>query len=89
MLEFDMAVFDKLLMPIVVCACLCIGYILKHWVKDAENKYIPTILATIGAVIACIANKDVTVELIVSGIFSGLASTGLHQMFKQLIEKKE
>ena len=55
------------------------------WVKDVDNKFIPTILAVFGAVIACIAKQDIAVEVIVGGAFSGLASTGLHQAFKQLL----
>lgn len=83
---FDMSIFTTMLIPIATAACLILGFILKKWVNDVDNKYIPTILAAVGAVLACVINNDVTVELIVSGAFSGLASTGLHQMFKQLIE---
>ena len=38
-----------------------------------------------GAALACVTGKAISVELIVSGAFSGLASTGLHQVFKQLV----
>lgn len=31
----------------------------------------------------------VTAPILLSGLFSGLASTGLHQMFKQYINKEE
>ena len=34
--------------PTVVVACLVLGYILKQWIKDLDNKYIPTILAVVG-----------------------------------------
>lgn len=85
-MNFDMTFITELALPLVVAACLILGFILKKWVNDVDNKYIPTILAVIGAVVACVISKDVTVELVVAGAFSGLASTGLHQMFKQLIE---
>ncbi len=87
-MSFDMAIFGELMIPIVIAACLCFGYILKHWVKDADNKYIPTILAVIGAVLACALKCNVTIELIIGGFFSGLASTGFHQAFKQVIENE-
>ena len=82
---FDMEYLTTLAMPMVIAACLILGYIIKMWVKDVDNKFIPTILAVFGAVIACVVKQDITVEVIVGGAFSGLASTGLHQAFKQLL----
>ena len=82
---FDMSFFNSIAMPLVIAACLIIGFILKKWVKDVDNKYIPTILAVWGAVLACVAEGAVSVELIIAGSFSGLASTGLHQAFKQIL----
>ena len=70
--------------PIVVIACLVVGYILKKW-APTDNKWIPTTLAVLGAVLGCIA-QGITLEAIVYGALSGLASTGLHQLFKQIIE---
>ena len=70
--------------PIVVIACLVVGYILKKWVPT-DNKWIPTVLAILGAILGCIA-QGVGLEPIVYGALSGLASTGLHQLFKQIIE---
>ena len=78
---------QDLYVPIVMVICLCVGYILKHWVKDVDNRIIPTVLAVLGAVCACINAWDISLELIASGAVTGLASTGLHQIFKQLVEK--
>ena len=75
-------------MPIVVIACLCVGYVMKRWVP-ADNKWIPTTMLILGAVLGCVANQTVSLESIVYGGLSGLASTGMHQMFKQLIEAGE
>ena len=82
---FDMSFFNSIAMPMVIAACLIIGFILKKWVKDVDNKYIPTILAIFGAVMACLVQNTVSVEVLVAGSFSGLASTGLHQAFKQIL----
>ena len=71
--------------PVVLIACLVLGYILKKWMPT-DNKYIPTILVVVGALLGCVANKDITLASIVGGAVTGLASTGLHQVFKQLIE---
>jgi len=82
---FDMSFFNSIAMPMVIAACLIIGFVLKKWVKDVDNKYIPTILAVTGSVLACMVQNTVSVEVLVAGSFSGLASTGLHQAFKQIL----
>ena len=34
---------------VIVGICLVTGYITKKWVKDLDNKYIPTLVALLGA----------------------------------------
>lgn len=77
--------------PVIVGICLCIGFILKNLVAtDRINKFIPLIVAVIGVVVNAWLNTwTVTPEILLSGMFSGLASTGMHQLFKQFIEKSE
>ena len=77
--------------PVIVGICLCIGFILKNLVTtDKINKFIPLIVAVIGVVVNAWLNTwTVTPEILLSGMFSGLASTGMHQLFKQFIEKRE
>ena len=82
----DLSYITEMYIPLVIALCLVVGYILKHWIKDVDNKYIPTILTVLGAVSACIAAMDFNIELVVAGAISGLASTGFHQAFKQIIE---
>lgn len=78
-----------LYIPIVIVACLVVGYCIKHitWLDKISNEYIPLVLAVLGAILGCIALKEITLLSIVSGAVSGLVSVGLHQLFKQLIEK--
>ncbi len=83
----DLEIFKNMYIPIVTAACLIVGFILKKWIKDLDNKWIPTILAVLGVVLGCLANQGITLENAVHGAFSGLASTGMHQAFKQLICK--
>lgn len=77
-----------LYIPLVVVFCCIIGYILKHWIDDLDNKYIPTILTIIGAIAGCLVSETVTFGIIVAGAASGLAATGMHQAFKQIIDGK-
>lgn len=78
----------EMYMPIVLVACLCVGYVLKKW-APTDDKWIPTVMLILGAILGCVAMGQITLESIVSGGVSGLASTGMHQLFKQLIEKPE
>lgn len=75
--------FDMINM-LTLAACLVIGYLFKLFMP-ADNKWIPTVLVVFGAVVCCIANAGITLEYIVAGAITGLASTGLHQAFTQLI----
>jgi Na+/glutamate symporter len=78
------------MIPVIIGLCLAVGYIVKHWVKDVDNKIIPTLCAVLGVVVAFWMNwGSITPEVILSGLASGLASTGLHQAFKQLVGNKE
>lgn len=73
-------------LPIVLAACLALGYILKTSLNFIPNKYIPLILALAGAVLSCIAKGTVSLDAVVYGACTGLASTGMHQAFKGLVE---
>lgn len=84
----DLGFLAEYTIPVVVGICLCVGFIVKKWVKDVDNKFIPTICSVLGVLLSIwLSGWSVTPAVILSGLFSGLASTGLHQLFKQLIEK--
>lgn len=84
----DLTFITEMYIPIIVVACLIVGYIVKKWIADVDNKYIPTIVCILGAILGCIVNQSINVDVIVAGAASGLASTGLHQIYKNLIEKE-
>lgn len=83
----DFTALTEYFVVVVVVACLIVGYIIKRWIKDVDNKYIPTILAVIGAVLNAIVS-GLSIESIVYGALMGLASTGMHQAFKKFVENK-
>ena len=76
--------------PVIVVACVLVGYIIKVTPLFAKlvNNYIPLIVTALGAILGVITN-GLTLEAIVYGAVSGLASTGLHQVFTQLLNIKE
>ena len=84
----DFTVLTEYFVLVVVVACLVVGYIIKTTFDFIPNKYIPTILALLGAVLNAIVS-GVTVEAIVYGALMGLASTGLHQAFTRFIENQK
>ena len=84
-----MEFLNDFMIPVIVGICLVVGYIVKHWIKDVDNKIIPTLCAVLGGLLAIWMNwGNITPEVVLGGLVSGLASTGLHQALTQLINKK-
>lgn len=87
----DLSVLTQYLDILIVGICLCVGFVVKKWIKDVDNKYIPTIVAVLGLILKVVFyfNNGITLELILSGLLSGLASTGLYEAFRNLIESED
>jgi hypothetical protein len=84
-----MEFMNDFMVPVIMGICLCVGYIVKHWVNDVDNKIIPTMCAVLGVVLAFWINwGSITPEVVLMGLASGLAATGMHQAFKQMIDKE-
>ena len=67
---------------------LAVGFIVNNLIpNEGINRFIPLIAAVVGLVI-CLwdAGWVATPQVIVSGMISGLASTGLYEAFKNLID---
>ena len=74
---------------IVVGICLCTGYILKNLVQTEKvNRFIPLIMGILGVVVMAWISMAFTPEILLSGLISGLASTGLYEAFRNLIGNK-
>ena len=82
----DLKFITENFVPVIVVACVLVGYIIKVTPPFAKiaNNYIPLIVTVLGAIMGILAN-GLTLEAIVYGAVSGLASTGLHQVFTQLL----
>ena len=86
--NMDLTFLANFAVPIIVGVCLCVGYVIKNVITtDTTNKYIPLIMAVLGVVLNIWINMSFTPEILLGGMFSGLASTGLYEAFKQLIKK--
>lgn len=85
----DLGFLAEFIAPVIVGICLCTGALVKGYIKDVDNKYIPTICAVLGVILAAwSAGWQITPQVILTGLISGWASTGLHQTFKQYIQNK-
>lgn len=84
-----MEIFNDYIVVIVMMICLLVGYVIKHLVDSEKvNKFIPLIMAVLGVFINTWMNGFAfTPEILLGGMASGLASTGMHQAFKQFINK--
>ena len=86
-----MEILNEYIVAVVMLICLLVGYVIKHLVDSAKvNKFIPLIMAVLGVFINMWMNGfTITPEILLGGMASGLASTGMHQAFKQFIHKNE
>lgn len=82
------AILSEHFVLVVALACLIVGYIVKHatFLKWVPNNDIPWILAVFGGILNVFVS-GLSIESVVYGAFMGLASTGLHQIFKEFIER--
>lgn len=85
----DLSFLTNYAVPIIVGICLCIGYVLKNIVTtDVVNKYIPAIMGVLGVILnVWMNNMAFTPEILLGGLVSGLASTGLYEAFKNFLKK--
>ena len=86
----DLSVLTQYISIVVVGICLCVGYVIKNSLDFIPNKYIPLIMLILGFVINVLMNLNgINAEVILTGMLSGLASTGMYEMFKNLIYKED
>jgi hypothetical protein len=85
----DLSFLNGYINLVVLGICLCVGYVIKTSLDFIPNKYIPLIMLLIGTTVNIIVNLNaITLSVILGGMISGLASTGLYEAMRNLIEKK-
>ena len=86
----DLSGLTQYLSLVVMGICLCVGYVIKNSLDFIPNKYIPAIMLVLGTIINVLMNlSGISAEVILTGMLSGLASTGLYELFKTLINKEQ
>ena len=78
---------NYIIIPIIL-VCLFVGYILKNIVTtDKINKFIPLIMAVLGVLLSLWLNEwTFTMDVMLGGFVSGLASSGAYDGYKGLKE---
>lgn len=86
----DISFVTDYFVPIVIAFCIGIGYVIKNVVPSEKvNRFIPLIVTVLGVVFNIWHTMSITPESVVGGIISGLASTGLYELFRNLINGGE
>lgn len=70
--------------------CLCVGFALKYakFFEWFGNQYIPLASLIMGTVINILINyPGINEQVVLGGMISGLASTGLYEMMRNLLDK--
>lgn len=69
--------------------CLCVGFALKTAFPKFNNQYIPLSALVLGCIINVLINlgTGINAQVILGGMISGLASTGLYEMMRNLLDK--
>ena len=83
-MNFDLSIINEMIIPVIVIFSLVVGYIMKKWLP-VDNKIIPTVLTICGGILGGFISGW-NIESITAGMLSGLASTGLHQLFYQYLK---
>lgn len=85
----DLTFLMEFIDPITLGICLCIGFALKY-AKIFEkfgNQYIPLSMLILGCIIGVITHiGNINAAVVLGGMISGLASTGLYEMMRNLLK---
>ncbi len=85
-----MEFLENYVVLIVLGICLCVGYIIKNvFPTDKVKRFIPLIMGVLGVGLNIWLQRTFTPEVMLGGLVSGLASTGLYEAFKQFVKKNK
>ena len=84
-----MEFLTQYIVPVIVGICLITGFCIKKIFKnDRLDDFIPTIACVLGLIIAVWANAAFSPEIILTGMASGLASTGMYEMVSHWLKER-
>ena len=86
----DLSFLMEYINLITLGICLCVGFALKYakifdWLG---NQYIPLSMLVLGTIINVLVNiPSINAAVVLGGMISGLASTGLYEMMRNLLDR--
>lgn len=84
-----MELLNNYTIEITVVLCLMVGYIIKQAMGNIKNEYIPLIVGVVGLIFNIYVNNfNISPLIIVQGLASGLASTGVFELKKNFDKLK-
>lgn len=84
----DLTFLTNYINPMILGICLMVGYAIKTAIPKIPNRFIPLSALIVGTIIAILVNyPSINVEIVMGGMISGLASTGLYEMLRNLLNK--
>lgn len=84
----DLSFLTNAINPIILGICLMVGYVIKTAVPKLPNRYIPLSALILGTMIAIAINwPGINAQVVLDGMISGLASTGLYEMLRNMLDK--
>lgn len=83
----DLSFLLQLVDPIILGICLLTGYVLKTAFDSFPNRFIPLASMSLGTAIAVLIHvrSGLDAEIILGGMISGLAATGMYELLRNLI----
>lgn len=85
----DLSIITSYISPIILIACLGVGYSLHSLNNKILNSFIPIISATLGIIAAVWSFGILDLNTVTTGMISGLASSGLYEAFKNMLNLPE
>lgn len=82
----DLNFLTNYINPVILGICLMVGFVIKTAIPKLPNRYIPLSALVLGTIITIVINyPGVNAEVVLGGMISGLASTGLYEMLRNLL----
>ena len=83
----DLTYLTQYINPVILGICLLVGFALKTAFEKFPNRFIPLAALCTGTIIAILINwqSGINAEIVLGGMISGLASTGLYEMLRNLL----
>jgi hypothetical protein len=84
----DITFLTNYINPLILGICLALGFAIKTALPMIPNRYIPLSALILGTIAAIVMNyPGINAEVILGGMISGLASTGLYEMLRNLLNR--